>query len=158
MRMLLMRIIPSNCCFVQVSAMPRLLATSGQGYGYAVAWSLARLLQPALLQHLSHATQAVSQGGRPALLAHQQQHWRRLLVRVTDVEGLVTTLAQLGPPELAATLQKSVHQDPAALLAAVLTLSLSDTQQHQTGCSIGCVAQQPHLRAQEARDVAILNP
>lgn len=124
MRMLLMRIIPSNCCFVQVSAIPRLLATSGQGYGYAVAWSLARLLQPALLQHLGHAAQAVSEGGRPALLAHQQ-HWRRLLsvdVRATDVGGLVA-LAQLGPPELAATLQKRVYQDPAALLAAVLSLS-----------------------------------
>lgn len=125
-----MRMTPSNCCFVQVSAIPRLLATSGQGYGYAVAWSLARLLQPALLQHLRHAAQAVSEEDRPALLA-QQQRWRRLLsvdVRATDVGGLVAMLAQLGPPEVAATLQKRVDLDPAALLAAVLSLSLSNTR------------------------------
>lgn len=32
--------------------MPRLLTSSGQGYGYAVAWCLTQLLQPSLMQHV----------------------------------------------------------------------------------------------------------
>jgi hypothetical protein len=55
----------------------------------------------------------------------RQQQWRRLLsvdVRATDVRELAAMLAQLGPPELASTLQKRADQDPAALLAACLSL------------------------------------
>ncbi|KAF6266429.1 hypothetical protein COO60DRAFT_453095 [Scenedesmus sp. NREL 46B-D3] len=53
----------------QMASLPRLLASAGQGYGYAVAWCLAQLLQPALLQHVHEALAAQQQ---PAAAGTQQ--------------------------------------------------------------------------------------
>jgi hypothetical protein len=39
--------------------------SAGQGYGYAVAWCLAQLLQPALLQHVHAALAAQQQPAAP---------------------------------------------------------------------------------------------
>jgi hypothetical protein len=44
-----------------VVSVPRLLTSAGQGYGYAVAWCLAQLLQPALLQQVHEALAAQQQ-------------------------------------------------------------------------------------------------
>jgi hypothetical protein len=63
-----------------MASVPRLLTSAGQGYGYAVAWCLAQLLQPALVHHV-HA----------ALAAQQQQQQQ---------------LATSGPPDASSS---SIH-------------------------------------------------
>ena len=55
-----------------MSALPRLLAASGQGYGYGVARCLAQQLQPALLQHLAQAA-ARAAAGDPAVYPQEVQ-------------------------------------------------------------------------------------
>lgn len=103
---------------LQVSAIPRLVATSGQGYGYAVAWSLAQLLQPAMLHHIKQAaalqcaplaqdaaggssTSPVPGADHVSVHPQQQQQqvrWRQVLatgVQSTGVQQLVEIIAQL---------------------------------------------------------------
>jgi hypothetical protein len=59
---------------VQIASVPRLLTSAGQGYGYAVAWSLAQLLQPALLQHV-HEALAVAQQQQSGAAAGAAGHY-----------------------------------------------------------------------------------
>lgn len=43
-----------------MATLPRLLVSSGQGYGYAVAWHLAQLVMPSLLQHIHYGMEEVA--------------------------------------------------------------------------------------------------
>jgi hypothetical protein len=102
----------------QLAALPRLLSLAGQGYGYAVAWCLAQLLQPALLQHL-HVSIVNVPGGlgkglannthfltqvppaaavQPSHLMHIQQLWRKFFshgYELSDPKVLVTVMLEL---------------------------------------------------------------
>lgn len=86
--------------------MPRLLSTGGQGYGYAVAWSLAQLIQPQLVQHIqqpagSAGADGVTQSGNSSSEhkpADARQQWRQLLgagVELADPVALASMLAAL---------------------------------------------------------------
>lgn len=96
---------------MQVSAVPRLLATHGQGYGYAVAWSLANLLQPALLQHIRQVVGSAKaqdaagvQQGRPRAAdsptAVSQQQWRQLMSMGAQASDVQVLAKLLGQPQL----------------------------------------------------------
>lgn len=115
---------------MQVSAVPRLLATHGQGYGYAVAWSLATLLQPAVLQHIRQAVETAkaqdaagvqAQQGRPGAAhsptAVSQQLWRQLMSMGAQVSDVQVLTKLLGQPQL----QRCDHfQHQHGLVAAAL--------------------------------------
>lgn len=107
----------AGCCYcVQVSSIPRLLACSGQGFGYAVAWSLVHLLTPSLLQHMQRAAaaeleplqpqqpafraaagaiQGTSNCGEGWSLQECQEQWRELLsmgVELSDARVLASMI------------------------------------------------------------------
>lgn len=115
-----------------MSVVPRLLATHGQGYGYAVAWALAQMLHRPLLQHICDAAAADSMAGavRPGdegqgnlsvvhdagaaqsqrHVAERQEYWQQMLGM--GVSGRQTW--QL--VDLIATLQQGTPQADSALM------------------------------------------
>lgn len=56
---------------VQLTTLPRLLVSSGQGYGYAVAWCLAQLIMPSLLQHV-HQSTAVAEAASSSIESSEE--------------------------------------------------------------------------------------
>lgn len=105
---------------VQVFTVPRLLVSSCQGFGYAVAWCLARALQPALLLHISNAAAEQMQLPLPDQQERKveqcQQQWLQLLRAggsLSDTRILVSQLVMLeqhctcaGESPLASSLQQ----------------------------------------------------
>lgn len=89
----------------QAASFPRLLALGGQGYGYAVAWCLAQMLQQPLLRHAQRAVaatfglqdeQAAPQNG--PCLQEMQVLWRRFLssgAELADAEILAAAIVAL---------------------------------------------------------------
>jgi hypothetical protein len=99
----------------QVRSVPRLLLSSSQGYGYAVAWSLAQLLQPALLQCL-HAGSGAAAAAQEGFQQQHQQLWRSVLSAGSELADAVWLA------EAVVALQEEVHWDkmPAGRLLPVL--------------------------------------
>lgn len=99
---------------LQVSCIPRLLSLSGQGYGYAVARSLACLLQPLLLQHTSSGTESLGEGANRESMLGGQRQWRQVFgagAELQDIGVLINTVVQLEKEAGSAGVQQRTLQE-----------------------------------------------